>query len=341
MYLIKIYLELKMSQGRNPAFSGTSPNEVYAPPPGPPPGYNAGYTAPPGPPPSHGPQHDWQTAVPDTSLLPPPPVIGHDRSPTNNATEDEADRAETWCRSRPLLTPLHLSATDLDAIDSGHLALIKSPTLKGELRPKFPGHWLGRSKKHSPDSCIVSTLPLYATLAHSPLRTHRAKTIYFEVHFPRSNRAEISLALGFIAAPYPPFRLPGWERASLGVHGDDGHRYVNDQWGGKDFTAPFQPGETVGIGMTFSEPAGLGAPPAYGAETKAVQTQVVPIHVEVFFTRDGKREGGWNLHEENDAQQDLPVTGLEGANDLYAAVGTFESVEFEIIFNKKEWLYRP
>jgi hypothetical protein len=46
------------------------------------------------------------------------------------------------------------------------------------------------------------------------------------------------------------------------------------------------------------------------------------------------------LHEEGDAE-DLPVTGLEEFNDLYAAVGTFENVEFEIVFNRGEWMYQP
>lgn len=81
----------------------------------------------------------------------------------------------------------------------------------------------------------------------------------------------------------------------------------------------------------------LNAPPSYGVVQTEAQT---PINVEIFFTRNGERESGWNLHEEGDAQQDLPVTGLEGFNDIYAAVGTFEQVEFEILFNPSDWSYR-
>ena len=62
---------------------------------------------------------------------------------------------------------------------------------------------------------------------------------------------ENGIAIGYCAKPYPSWRLPGWERASLGVHGDDGRRFVNDTWGGKDFTTKFIEGETVGIGMEF------------------------------------------------------------------------------------------
>ena len=45
------------------------------------------------------------------------------------------------------------------------------------------------------------------------------------------------------------------------MHGDDGRRFVNDTWGGKDFTTKFAEGVTVGIGMEFSVPV---AGPAAG-----------------------------------------------------------------------------
>ena len=69
------------------------------------------------------------------------------------------------------------------------------------------------------------------------------------------------VAVGYCAKPYPPWRLPGWHRASVGVHGDDGRRFVNDSWGGKDFTGAFRVGERVGIGMQFKGP-GPGERPA-------------------------------------------------------------------------------
>lgn len=110
---------------------------------------------------------------------------------------------------------------------------------------------------------------------------------------------------------------------------------MNDKWGGRDFTRPFRRGETVGVGMTFAWKV-TDQPPAYGEPPVAAQ-----MDVEVFFTRDGKREGGWDIHEELDAQEDLPITGLEGAHDLYAAVGTFDAVEFEVRFAEEDWLYKP
>jgi len=128
--------------------------------------------------------------------------------------------------------------------------------------------------------------------------------------------------------------MPGWERASVAVHGDDGRRYVNDTWGGKDFTLSFKPGDTVGFGMTFSN---LESPPAYS-------TSPLPrtsLKVEVFFTRNGTKDGSWDLHEELDADNDLGVDGLDGQYDLYGVVGTFGAVEFDVFFSRRDWLWQP
>lgn len=105
------------------------------------------------------------------------------------------------------------------------------------------------------------------------------------------------------------------------MHGDDGHKYINDRWGGKSFTEPFRRGETVGLGMTFSRNGGR-------------------IETEVFFTRDGRLDGRWDLHEESDAEQDLPVTGLEGYHDLVVAVGTFSMVGVEVVLDPARWAYK-
>lgn len=320
-------------------------------------GMSDSYAAPSGPPPAHsylgleqdtyaplpGPspgQHDWQSAVPDTSLLPPPPMLGYDSSPTNNATEDQANRAISWCNQNPLKAPVRLAPQGIQTLQSGVFGLSLAPGFLGEGKELRPGVFGFKTQAGTPDTCITSGLPMYAVNLHSPLQTGQSKTIYFEVKFARSSLQEIDVGLGFVAAPYPPFRLPGWERASLGIHGDDGHRYVNDKWGGKDFTRPFKAGETVGVGMSFS-PRQVNAPPAYSnIPTPAQTTANTPINIEVFFTRNGQKDGGWNLHEENDASQDLPVTGLEGMNDLYASVGMFEANEFEIVFNSRDWLYQ-
>jgi hypothetical protein len=225
----------------------------------------------------------------------------------------------------------------LFALQRGEIGVIKPRSYQGVLDRPRPGVWAGKTKANCPDSCIASSIPLYLVHAHSPLNTGQKKTIYYEVRISKKNRKEVSLAMGFSAPPYPTFRLPGWHRGSLAVHGDDGSKYINDRWGGKDFTSPFKPGETLGIGMTFTK-RDLSAPPSYGQAQTEAQT---PINVEIFLTRDGREAGSWNLHEEGDSVEDLPVTGLEGYHDLSATVGTFEDVEFEIAFSEGEWMFHP
>ncbi|KAL0935388.1 SPRY domain-containing protein [Colletotrichum truncatum] len=320
--------------------SGPPPSHDYAPPPGPPPSQPQGdfappagpppshhdYTAPPpGPPPSQSqPKHDWEVAVPDTSLFPPPPAFfsGFDRSPANNSTEQEAEAGEAWVAKYPLVQPIHLDPAALEALRANRISLLQPQGFRGSLNQVAPGVWEASTPKNAPDGTIIGYPPLYSVRNHSPLATGRQFTAYYEVQIRESGAKEVDVALGFTALPYPNFRLPGWHRGSLAVHGDDGHKYINDRWGGKSFTTPFRIGERLGVGMTFSANDGR-------------------INVDIFLTRDGRLSGSWNLHEEIDAEQDGPVTGLEGYHDLSCAVGSFNRNIYEIIFEPSRWKYQP
>ncbi|CAK7567115.1 MAG: hypothetical protein SEPTF4163_005077 [Sporothrix epigloea] len=295
------------------------------------------YAPPPGPPPDHGKakKHDWEAAVPDNSLLPPPPDLfaGWDRSPVNNATEDEAEQGKAWCFQYPINTAMNVQNTKelYQAIEQCNFNLQVPPAFQGTFSRRRVGLWAGETKAHSTDSCIVSFPPLYAANLHSPA-PGKPFTTYYEVHIAHDNRREVSLAMGFAAMPYPPFRLPGWHRGSLAVHGDDGHRYVNDTWGGKeliDGNYRLTPGGKYGIGITFTRKDGAGYGPAPDT-----------IDAEIFFTDNGRIVARWDLHEEIDAERDLPVTGLEGDYDLSAAIGTFDAVKFEVHLNPENWAYQ-
>ncbi|KAL6919488.1 hypothetical protein ACHAP8_002730 [Fusarium lateritium] len=307
---------------RGPPPGHVSSSQQYDAPPGPPPGQGAApeYAPPSGPPP----KHDWEVAVPDTSLFPPPPAIfsGYDRSPTSNATEDEANAGEDWCLSYPMTAPIHLDHTGKAALQASNIRLMEPVGFNGQLTWLQPGHWQGWTKKNSPDRCIIGYPPLYSVTEHDPIRLGQPRTIYYEIKLARDS-PEVFLGLGFTALPYPSFRMPGWHRGSLAVHGDDGHKYVNDRWGGRDFTQPFQRGDTYGIGMTLRP---IGGPKP---------------QVDIFFTRNGTMTGGWALHEETDAEQDLPVTGLEGFHDLSCAIGTYDGVKFDAMFEPSKWMYNP
>ena len=309
---------------------------MYNPPPGPPPNRPATPSEPP-------PYHDWQ-AIPDTARLPPPPSISHDYSPTANATKDESDRAAIWCRQYPLWTARLLTPDQLQAIRSQNFVPVNPPSYIGDLisNVSTAGTWKCRTSSSCPDSLLQTTLPIYSALSDSPLITKRSKTIYFEakilgmgrshhyLHHKRQDEIDSGVAIGFFAPPYPSFRLPGWQRGSLAVHSDDGRRYVADTHGGIDFTEPFKPGQTLGLGMTFQIP---DKPPAYGEQGHS-------LDVEVFFTRDGKRVGGWDLHEERD-ELDQDVRGLEGECDLFPAIGVFGGCDLEVRFHERDWMYRP
>ncbi|KAH8728282.1 hypothetical protein GQ44DRAFT_609318 [Phaeosphaeriaceae sp. PMI808] len=357
---------------QQPQYSA-SPTEKYQSPSGPPPGYNASksehasplgpspnqsstnpsYAPLPGPQSSHFPQkpppswdpppyHDW-TVIPDTALLPPPPSIGYDSSPTANATSKEGDRALAWTNANSLWPPQTLTPATYAAIQNAQLALLKAPTFIGDLLPqRQAGHWRCRTHANCRDSSIMTNLPMYSVFWDSPITTRKPKTIYFELKVMGIGRrgvstlaeADAGIAIGFAAPPYPTFRLPGWERASLGVHGDDGRKYVNDAWGGNDFTVAFATGDTVGIGIMFSVPSN---PPSYEQQ----QNQTNPLDIHVFFTRNGKKEGSWDGNEELDARSEGGNIGLVGESDLFPAIGVFGGVDFDVLFHPAQWLYKP
>lgn len=208
------------------------------------------------------------------------------------------------------------------ALQHFNLRLMQPTGFNGQLNWMAPGHWQGQTAPNTPDRCIIAYPPLYLANEHDPTRFGQPKTIYYEVKILPKSR-NVFVGMGFTALPYPSFRMPGWHRGSLAVHGDDGHKYINDRWGGKTFTDEFRRGETYGIGMTLS-PTGGHKP-----------------QVDIFFTRNGSKTGQWDLHEETDAEQDLPVTGLEGFHDLSCAIGTYDGVSFEVIFDPAKWLYKP
>ena len=179
-----------------------------------------------GPPSSLGeppPYHDW-TIIPDTSTLPPPPIQGHEQPAKNNADANEADRAHDWCKINPLVFPHQPTLAQTTAVSNGEIRLIKPQEYKGDLLMPSVGSWKGSTKARMKDACLVTSLPLYFASADSPVHTGHSKTMYFEVEIQSvdyiGRNDESTIALGFCAMPYPTWRLPGWERASLGVHSD-------------------------------------------------------------------------------------------------------------------------
>lgn len=319
-----------------------------APPAGPPPKYSSfdprgdsdDYAPPPGPPPGPPPSHPWQS-VPlpeDTSSYPPPPDIftGHDRSWAHNATEQQAEEGERWCRRYALLAPRPL--TDPSLTHAPYLVPPQSNTFHGTITQTGPATWaIATTAARNNDHCITAQPPLYVAARDDPRKGQSPpRTIYFEVVLPRDLGRDAGVGIGFTALPYPGFRMPGWHRGSLAVHSDDGHRYVNDRWGGIDFVRPWGKKGVVGIGMKFSAAAAaLGDQGLEKGKGKANG-----VEVEVFFTRNGKVEARWDINEERDQKRDLAPVGVQGYHDLVGAVGSFDKAEYEIVLDPSRWVYK-
>ncbi|KAJ5457583.1 hypothetical protein N7475_008971 [Penicillium sp. IBT 31633x] len=280
------------------------------------------------------PYHNWQEAVPDTATFPPPPIQGYLISGTGNAPENDAERAHDLCNSVPLWLPTKPSPAVYHDVQAHDLRPVHPRELRGQVSAVARGRWRGHSADGNGDCVVLTQLPMYFPLEDSPFVREQKKTIYFEVKLLALRAGPLpqdcsGFSIGYVAQPYPSWRSPGWERGGLGVFSDDGCRFVNDSFGGRDFTTEFKVGETVGLGMEFSLPDEICS------EDKNKRCKV-----HIFFTRNGRRSEGWDLHEEVDSDSG-GVQGLEGDYDLYGAIGLFGGVEFESCFDPAGWLWKP
>lgn len=219
-----------------------------------------------------------------------------------------------------------------------------TPQPRGGLPKLFSKSTSTHSIDRAPgDQMLTTLLPLYFASTSNPLSPHFAVaksqpyTIYFEITPIAFNSPEATVAIGYTAKPYPPGRQPGWHRASLAVHSDDGNRYVNNSWGGQPFTRPVREGETVGLAVRFeSMLSAAGSNKEKGGKLlqsdREVHSMLPKCKTRVYFTRNGAVEGSWAMDEERDAEKDEGIAGLQGECDLYAAVGIFGSAEVEVRF---------
>jgi hypothetical protein len=72
---------------------------------------------------------------------------------------------------------------------------------------------------------------------------------YFEIKILQSGDGYI-ISIGLTCKEYPIYRHPGWDKGSIGYHGDDGKIFIESGFGTK-FGPLWQRGDIIGCGVKF------------------------------------------------------------------------------------------
>ena len=115
------------------------------------------------------------------------------------------------------------------------------------------------------------------------------------------------VSVGVSTKPYPTWRLPGWNRYSIGYFSHNGCKYFSSPFSGKPYGIPFHSGDIIGVG--------------YRHRTGTL-----------FYTRNGRRLEDaytglrWNL---------FPTIGANGPCQIHVNLGQSGFVFVEA--NVKKW----
>ncbi len=162
-------------------------------------------------------------------------------------------------------------------------------------------HKQGRLK-HSPGLSVDRTLISNTSLSTSAARIEEPLNPllnYFEIEIIKSG-AECAVGIGAGELRYPLSRMPGWNRNSIGYHGDDGRLY-HERGSGSEFGPRCEVGHRMGCGLDFSsEDTG---------------------YVDVFFTRNGERVGGKSVRIKRPLHGLYPLIGLHSNGESVRYLG--------------------
>jgi hypothetical protein len=117
---------------------------------------------------------------------------------------------------------------------------------------------------------------------------------YFEIKVVDKPNPDVVLAIGLSTKPYPVFRMPGWNKFSIGYHSDDGHKFCDDATGGQDYGPSWTTGDVVGCGYC-------------------------PEQGRVFFTLNGRMVGDAFQFLETHAY--YPTVGADGPATIHVNFG--------------------
>ncbi|KAG1463487.1 hypothetical protein G6F56_005271 [Rhizopus delemar] len=119
------------------------------------------------------------------------------------------------------------------------------------------------------------------------------------------------VSVGVATKPYPSWRLPGWNRYSMGYFSNNGYKYFSSPFNGKPHGLSFKHGDVIGVG--------------YRHRTGSI-----------FFTRNGRKLEDaytgirWNL---------FPTIGANGPCQVHVNLGQRGFVFVEA--NVKKWGLAP
>lgn len=124
--------------------------------------------------------------------------------------------------------------------------------------------------------------------------------------------ASTNLGIGLTTKPYPSFRMPGWNRYSVGYHSADGFKSHNFPFTAQSYGPPLSEGDVLGVGYR----------PRTGA---------------IFFTRNGKKleEAYIGMTKHNL----FPTVAADGQCTVHVNLGQAGFVFIEA--NVKKWGLAP
>ncbi|KAI9253496.1 concanavalin A-like lectin/glucanase domain-containing protein [Phascolomyces articulosus] len=150
------------------------------------------------------------------------------------------------------------------------------------------------------ESCVQTNLPLPRNQ---------------EVYYWEAKMFEVpdttTVSVGVATKPYPSWRLPGWNRYSIGYFSNNGCKYFSSPFNGKPYGLTFTHGDVIGVG--------------YRHRTGTI-----------FFTRNGRKLEDaytglrWNL---------FPTVGANGPCQVHVNLGQMGFVFVEA--NVKKWGLAP
>lgn len=150
-------------------------------------------------------------------------------------------------------------------------------------------------------ACVQSNLPL-----------PRLNEVYYWECKMYEKPEATTVAVGLATKPFPSFRLPGWNRFSVGYFSSDGFKSHNHPFTAQSYGPPLAEGDVLGVGYR----------PRTGA---------------IFFTRNGKKLDeayvGFTRHNV------FPTVGANGAATIHVNLGQAGFVFIEA--NVKKWGLAP